>query len=304
MSPLTDSLTWRIAVGKNKRPMQAVINLKATSPVLPKFPDYGVAILESRHDQKFAMAPSRYNFFEIMRVLGGKGWAVHGRRRYPLSKGDLIVVPAGSSYFLEDAAKTPLAVICLCVRPILDFYKICGPIRPVEFRVERNRLLSEICAGHLRAIFFEQASPTVHTPEIVLGHTLLLLSKLAKSKRSPGKIGEPRLRDAMVKTRVRDYIETLETRFHETQTLEEVARNLKISSRSLTTHFRAITGTSRQSYIEELRLRHACSLLERTSQSVTAVAFACGFEDISTFFRAFRHKHKMSPSQWRSAKAI
>lgn len=284
--------------------MQAVINLKATAPVLPRFPDYGVAIVESRHDQEFSMKPSRYDFFEVMQVLGGKGWAAHGGERFPITKGDLIVVPAGSSYFLEDLDKAPLAVICLCVRPTLEFYNICGPIRPVEFHVKRNRLLSDICAGHLRAIFFEQANPSAHTPEIVLGHTLLLLSELAKGERSHGKIGKALLRDAMVTTRVRDYIETLDTKFHESETLEEVASSLKISSRSLTAHFRAITGTSRQNYIEELRLRHACSLLARTSQSVTAVAFACGFEDISTFFRAFRQKKNMSPNQWRSSNTI
>jgi AraC-like DNA-binding protein len=87
--------------------------------------------------------------------------------------------------------------------------------------------------------------------------------------------------------------------FHETETIESISSRLKISARSLTDNFRKITGQSRLQYINKLRLQHARYLLSETDESVASIAFACGFEDLSNFFRIFRSQEAVSPNQWR-----
>jgi len=46
-------------------------------------------------------------------------------------------------------------------------------------------------------------------------------------------------------------------------------------------------------------MRHERFLLAETDESVTSIAFACGFEDLSKFFRVFRQQEKIAPGLWR-----
>jgi AraC-like DNA-binding protein/mannose-6-phosphate isomerase-like protein (cupin superfamily) len=277
--------------------MQAIIDLAATAPVLPDFPSYGICILESRHSGQFQMTPSRYDFLEVMLVLNGEGWVVEGGTRHPLKAQDLIVVPAGHCYHLEDRRGVPLAILCLCVRPSGDRSELWKSAAPDQFLVHRNAQLSREIASHLRAILFEQSQPTLCVEAAVTAHSLLLLARLRRKSATPRTLKART--DVELLARVQDYVNQLERSFHESETLENVASRLGLSARSLTSYFRSVTGQSRQQYIQGLRLRHACRLLRETDQSVTSIAFACGFEDVSTFFRAFRTALKMSPSQWR-----
>ena len=49
------------------------------------------------------------------------------------------------------------------------------------------------------------------------------------------------------------------------------------------------------------RVEHAKRLLEQTDRTVLSIAFECGFEDLSTFYRAFKREVDESPNHWRSS---
>ncbi len=49
------------------------------------------------------------------------------------------------------------------------------------------------------------------------------------------------------------------------------------------------TGDSPIIYLNRLRIRKAQELLRRTEQSVTEIAFACGFQSSQYFARTFKH---------------
>lgn len=280
--------------------MQAIIELEARRPVLPNFPDYGICILESRHAESFSMDSTRYDFSEVMLVLEGAGWIVHGSTRHPLNRRDLMVIPKGELYRVEDQPDAPLAVLCLCIRPKPE--ELWEKILPSHFSVPRNSGLTREVAAHLRAILFEQSMPRDHTEAVVIAQTLLLLSKL---KRRAGSQSGNLTRPGEVETlaRVQNYVQQLASSFHEPETNETAATRLGMSAKSLTAYFRQLTGKSRQQYVQELRIGHACRLLAESVESVASISFACGFEDLSTFFRAFRAERKMSPNQWRSLNA-
>lgn len=52
-------------------------------------------------------------------------------------------------------------------------------------------------------------------------------------------------------------------------------------------------------YIKNKRLEKAAKLLIVTKKSITDIAFACGFQDLSTFSDIFRNKFNESPSAYR-----
>lgn len=278
--------------------MKTIINLASEVPVLPDFPDWGICILESHHKPGFIMPPSRYNFSEVMLILEGEGYVTHQNIQHPVKRGDIITVPEQTPYFYTDSTRTPLGMLCLCLQALPDYKAILNPVLPVQFKVLRNTNLAREISGHLRSIFYEQSQARDAQVSVIFAQTLLLLAKIMRrSQRSNNERRSSREIDGIV--RVQGYIDSLETSFHEIETIESVADRLKMSARCFTHHFRNITGDSRLRYLQQLRLRHARRLLLDTNDSVTSIAFACGFEDLSNFFRVFRIEEKLSPNQWR-----
>ena len=52
------------------------------------------------------------------------------------------------------------------------------------------------------------------------------------------------------------------------------------------------------SFIRELRLSKAAELLAEENQSVTQIAFAVGFDNLSYFAKVFQERYGVLPSQY------
>lgn len=65
--------------------------------------------------------------------------------------------------------------------------------------------------------------------------------------------------------------------------------------------FRRVTGVTPHQYLLGLRLRRAACRLLGTAEPVSAIAYDCGFGDLSTFNAAFRAQFGTSPGGFRRA---
>lgn len=83
--------------------------------------------------------------------------------------------------------------------------------------------------------------------------------------------------------RVAGYVKVMETGFFRQETLDDAARSVGLSRRQFTAVFRDVAGESWLERRLRLRLAHARRLLEAGENSVVAVAFEAGFEDVSNF---------------------
>jgi AraC-like DNA-binding protein len=82
-----------------------------------------------------------------------------------------------------------------------------------------------------------------------------------------------------------------------------IASQLGITSRYLRLLLEE-TGRSFSEHVLEMRLEHAAELLRDPGQQerkVSAIAFACGFSDLSYFNRAFRRRYGETPTDMREA---
>jgi transcriptional regulator GlxA family with amidase domain len=64
--------------------------------------------------------------------------------------------------------------------------------------------------------------------------------------------------------------------------------------------FKAELGQSPMQYLQELRLKKACQLLETTSLKITQVSLVVGYQDHSHFFRNFKKQFGITPSECRA----
>lgn len=82
-------------------------------------------------------------------------------------------------------------------------------------------------------------------------------------------------------------------------TLQELAREARLSPFHFLRTFEHVTGVTPHQYIRRMRLRASAAQLLAESASVLDIAFDCGFGDLSAFNRAFRSEFGVSPRQFR-----
>jgi transcriptional regulator GlxA family with amidase domain len=82
-------------------------------------------------------------------------------------------------------------------------------------------------------------------------------------------------------------------------TVEDLARQANLSSRHLTRHFRAATGTTPLQWLLTQRIRRAQELLEATDDSIDIIAAAAGMGTATTLRRHFHRAVGVPPDTYR-----
>lgn len=99
--------------------------------------------------------------------------------------------------------------------------------------------------------------------------------------------------------RLAHLIDQVRQRLEQPHTLDSLAEDAKMSRRSFTRHFKALTGTSVQSWLLVERLAFSQRLLERTDHSVEKVSDMAGFGSVVSLRLHFRRAFGVSPTAWR-----
>jgi AraC-like DNA-binding protein len=97
--------------------------------------------------------------------------------------------------------------------------------------------------------------------------------------------------------RVTRAIGWLKAHFTEPLRIEDLARDVHMSSSSLHHHFRAVTAMSPLQYQKQLRLQEARRLLLAEGVEVTQAGYAVGYESASQFSREYSRLFGVPPSQ-------
>lgn len=81
--------------------------------------------------------------------------------------------------------------------------------------------------------------------------------------------------------------------------LAELASLSHMSPNYFCRYFKRMTGQTPIEYLITYRLEAACYALRNTDLTVTDLAFACGFNDVSHFVKSFRRAYGMTPKAYR-----
>ncbi len=279
---------------------------KRQTPIDVRLPSYGVYLFESHHAPGFRMTPETHEFLELFFVLGGSGRFWIDGRSHPCGPSSLVVVPPGARHTIEDHPSSPLALYAVCVdrlvirhEPDLFMHLPVGAVRVGSSLADQSRAI-------FRQLLFEQTHPQPFGPLVITGLCQQLLAALGRFHASAVSNSADADEQATVKVRlaaVERYVAELSSRFFERTSLDAAAISLGMSRRRFTTLFWQVTGQTWGEYLAQLRIEYACKLLSETSRSIVAIAFECGYEDLSSFYRAFKRQTGRSPGDWRDRQA-
>ena len=100
--------------------------------------------------------------------------------------------------------------------------------------------------------------------------------------------------------KIRSVLAFFDANLHRQIRVVEVTELSGLSHSRLDHLFKAEVGQSPTQYLQELRLKKARQLLETTSMKITQVGLAVGYQDHSHFFRNFKKRFGLTPSEFRT----
>ena len=155
------------------------------------------------------------------------------------------------------------------------------------WQIERSSWLNEVLERYLvnRLIYRKPESQLSFYEEEAIREILALALRSAAPKKI-GTTSAPSLGRAF---------ETIEANLFSNLNLESLARSAGMSRATLLRTFRKECGLGPSEYIRNRRLDEATHLLENTKYSVSEVAQLVGYQDHSSFCRAFKSRFGKKP---------
>lgn len=250
-----------------------------------------------------------HDFCELVIVCGGHGLHVLEGKSFPVTAGNVFVVQGRQVHcfrerqgltllnVMYDPARLPLPAGLLRRLPGYSALFMLEPTFRHAHRFSSRLHLNRTNLGTAEALadrIEEESSRRARGHEAVrLSLLIELMTFLSR------RYGESETTEARALLRVGQLISTLEQRFSEPWTLEQLARSAHLSRTSLLRIFRQATGQSPIDYLIGLRIERAMRLLRQSPLSITHIALETGFSDSNYFARQFRRTCGCTPSEFR-----
>lgn len=128
---------------------------------------------------------------------------------------------------------------------------------------------------------------------LYLGELLLRLGQMIHNLPLP-------VPDSPYHIRITKILEYINANYRQIETLDDIARPFYITKYHLCRIFKKATGCSAISYLNDVRIKNACTLLLSTDKTITEIGLSCGFNAADHFCRLFKAAKQLTPSQFRA----
>lgn len=271
-------------------------------------PDGFPISVERREPQEYFEAHA-HEFAELVIVTGGKCLHVTGKESWVLTVGDVFVIAGACEHEYQNLED--LRLVNILYQPsqlkmhLMDLSSVAG--YHALFTLQATRSSRSTIKGRLHLNVKEMAQVIELTDrlegELILREpgfgfmaTATFMQLIGNLSRLYGHSPSP---DGKALLRIGEALSHLERSIHRDIDLAELAEIAHMSQRSFLRVFQSATGASPLAWVISQRINRACSLLRRTDQRITEIAFDVGFNDSNYFTRQFRKITGFSPREYR-----
>lgn len=247
--------------------------------------------------------PTAWHAHEVVEFILcgiGSGGLETGSEQFGFVAERTILVPPGIAHRYVVTPDAPARLKLACLTP----EDTVAHISPAQ-----AALLSALCAEGVTAADHQGDSIGLlaglipngisgggaHEQQIGFGALGLLIALHAKARGAAAK--DPAWQ--RYSDRIREVATWIDAHPMAPLSLQELADRFSMSRTVLTREFRRHTGTSIIAYFTKRRLEQAAMALATGAKDVTAVAYACGFANLSHFHRCFRAAYGLTPAAFR-----
>jgi AraC-like DNA-binding protein/mannose-6-phosphate isomerase-like protein (cupin superfamily) len=263
-------------------------------------PESGI-LAKSRYQRpEFSQKPHAHSYNSIMYVVSGSGTCTIEDAKHNLQADSVILLPNGLEHMLKDLPRKNMTVFSIYFDPSTaeSNKEICEYLFQGDAPFTIPAYYAKQMRQTIRQILHEQKNrPAGYKLAIkqYLAQIMLRLYRLQLNNKS-----QPHAKKDDSQTRAKETLEHVSKNYFETLSLPEAAKMAKLSQRQFSSMCKKITGKSFVQFVNTIRTEKAIELLTNTEAPVAAIAFEVGYEELSTFYRAFKKRHKVSPLKFRT----
>lgn len=258
--------------------------------------------IEPRAPQS-AFPEHHHDFHEIVIVEHGTGTHIFNGLPYTLSGGCVCFVRDHDRHLFEHTENLCLTNVLYRAPDAFSFLSGLDRLLPQERDgyYPSHWRIGQTMLQKVRQLIenFEQVdegddgeeAPALASREILFMQLLVLLRQ--------GRVAE---NDTDDDGRLGQLLSWLEAHFADEVCWESISEKFSLSLRTLHRQIKQQTGLTPQRYLNRLRLMKARHLLRHSEQSVTDIAFTCGFGDSNHFSTLFRREFNWSPRDIRQGR--
>ena len=250
-----------------------------------------------------------HDCYELIYLLSGECNLLMNHKIYKMQPGSIIMIPPGvihkSAYGNNDKVKQERAIARFSLKDIdwicsvLDRQTVLESLKVAIVEVPEKR--RDYVEGLITGIIHEYGIEDEFSPCEVKALFQELILFILRCR----KYGESVVRELDTDDRTIQEIATyIYENFEKQIYLDDVAKKFNISRSYLSKKFKATTGMGFKEYLLNVRIKDACRRLLETNESITEIAFGCGFNDSNYFGDAFRRIKGISPNKHRHNKEV
>ncbi|WXL24547.1 AraC family transcriptional regulator [Ectopseudomonas mendocina] len=226
----------------------------------------------------------------IIYCRSGQGWLDIGDGRLAVSGGDLLVLPKGLAHAYGADENRPWTIYWVHFEGELveEYLQPLGRGPILSIGVQ-PRLLAEFDALlglRKQGLNFPHFIHATHQLQVLLTSLAVMP---ARTTLKSGRVLDVDAVHAVMRAHL-----------HDSLNLDELAAQFKLSRFHFAKTYRALTGHAPIQDFIQLKMAHACRLLDEGSQSIRQVAEQLGYEDVYYFSRLFRKVVGTAPSHYRA----
>lgn len=247
-----------------------------------------------------AFPEHHHDFHEIVIVEQGSGIHVFNGQPYTIGGGSVCFIRDHDRHLYEHTDNLCLTNVLYRAPDAFRFLAGVSQLLPQEqegnypshWRVNQT-VLQQVrhIVAQIEAVGSDTDTHAVASREILFMQLLVLLRKSSLAEEATNN-------DA----RLNQLLAWLEDHFAQEICWEEVAAQFSLSLRTLHRQLKQQTGLTPQRYLNRVRLMKARHLLRHSDESVTDIAYRCGFGDSNHFSTLFRREFDWSPRDIRQGR--
>jgi AraC-like DNA-binding protein len=132
-----------------------------------------------------------------------------------------------------------------------------------------------------------------------LGYLLFVLSELANHREYTLLTSDNLLLNNSESQVINDVIKYVAENFQKDISLGRAADIANMQKSAFCRYFKRRTKKRFMEFVNETRLKHAQKLLVETDKNILEIAYECGYESTSYFYRVFKQNNQISPVSYR-----
>lgn len=268
-----------------------------THPLSISVPLGEVVFAESMHAPKFQMELSANPYHKLIYILEGQVSICDRTRAFAGQKGDVFFIVKNKEHKIMDVTPATLLLLCIsdaCMDKDVDLKKLWKNIIPKGERIvvmTPGREARKRVEALWRRALVEKMQRRDHFKLASRALATEILIYITRTIRPQAKVSD-------AEQRVASIAKEIDAAFYKDWTLDQAADQAFLSRRQFSTIFRKISGRTFHQYLQSVRMRHASSLLKSGNHSIMGAMFACGINDLTTFYRQFRKQYNCSPGKY------